>query len=121
MVPLSAGDGRAEEATPMNIRKTQVDAAVMQQHADAAMGMLKGLANESRLMVMCVLSEGELCVTELNKRIDLSQSALSQHLAILRAQGLVRARREGQTVFYSLVDSPAVEIIQLLHDRYCAR
>jgi DNA-binding transcriptional ArsR family regulator len=81
--------------------------------------MLKGLANESRLMIMCVLAEGEISVGQLNQRIKLSQSALSQHLAVLRDQGLVQTRRESQTIYYRLEDSAAMNIIELLHDFYC--
>ncbi len=91
----------------------------MQQNATEAVTLLKGLANESRLMIMCVLTEGELSVGQLNKRIKLSQSALSQHLAVLREQGLVNTRRESQTIYYRLADSPAMSVIGLLHEVYC--
>ena len=96
-----------------------MDFGAMQRNASDAVSLLKGLANESRLMIMCVLSEGELSVGQLNERIRLSQSALSQHLAVLREQGLVQTRRESQTIFYRLADSAALDIIELLHDRYC--
>lgn len=91
----------------------------MQQNATEAVTLLKGLANESRLMIMCVLTEGELSVGQLNQRISLSQSALSQHLAVLREQGLVKTRRESQTIYYRLADSPAMNVIGLLHEVYC--
>lgn len=91
----------------------------MQSNAKEAVSLLKGLANESRLMIMCVLSEGEVSVGQLNERIKLSQSALSQHLAVLREQGLVQTRRESQTIFYRLEDTAAMTIIELLHEVYC--
>jgi DNA-binding transcriptional ArsR family regulator len=91
----------------------------MQENASEAVTLLKGLANESRLMIMCVLAEGEHSVGDLNKRIKLSQSALSQHLAVLRDQGMVKTRRESQTIYYRLADSPAMNVIGLLHDVYC--
>jgi len=91
----------------------------MQSNAKDAVSLLKGLANESRLMIMCVLSEGEVSVGQLNERIKLSQSALSQHLAVLREQGLVQTRRESQTIFYRLEDTAAMTIIELLHEVYC--
>jgi len=91
----------------------------MQSNATDAVNLLKGLANESRLMIMCVLSEGEVSVGELNQRIRLSQSALSQHLAVLREQGLVQTRRQSQTIYYRLADTAAMNIIELLHDVYC--
>ncbi len=91
----------------------------MQRNATDAVNLLKGLANESRLMIMCVLSEGEVSVGELNQRIKLSQSALSQHLAVLREQELVQTRRQSQTIYYRLADTAAMNIIELLHDVYC--
>jgi DNA-binding transcriptional ArsR family regulator len=96
-----------------------MDFDVMQRNATDAVNLLKGLANESRLMIMCVLSEGEFSVGQLNQRIKLSQSALSQHLAVLREQDLVQTRRESQTIYYSLADTAAMNIIELLHDVYC--
>jgi len=90
-------------------------------HAGEATRLLKALANESRLMIMCNLSEGELTVGQLNELIPLSQSALSQHLALLRRDGLVKTRRQAQTIYYSLVDGPAAQVIQILHDIYCPR
>jgi DNA-binding transcriptional ArsR family regulator len=91
----------------------------MRQNAAQAVRLLKTLANESRLLIMCVLAEGEHSVGELNKQIKLSQSALSQHLAVLREQGLVQTRRESQTIYYSLADSDAIPVIQTLHDTFC--
>ncbi|MDH4002369.1 MAG: metalloregulator ArsR/SmtB family transcription factor [Xanthomonadales bacterium] len=91
----------------------------MQSNAKEAVNLLKGLANESRLMIMCVLTEGEVSVGQLNQRIKLSQSALSQHLAVLREQGLVQTRRESQTIYYRLQDTAAMNIIALLHEVYC--
>lgn len=99
--------------------KVRLDYDSMHQNASDAVSLLKGLANESRLMIMCVLSEGEISVGDLNKRIELSQSALSQHLAVLRDQGLVQTRRESQTIFYRLEDTAAMSIIELLHEVYC--
>lgn len=96
-----------------------MDFEAMQRNASDAVNLLKGLANESRLMIMCVLSEGEVSVGQLNQRIKLSQSALSQHLAVLREQDLVQTRRESQTIYYRLADTAAMNIIALLHDVYC--
>jgi len=96
-----------------------LDFEAMQRNASDAVSLLKGLANESRLMIMCVLSEGEVSVGQLNQRIKLSQSALSQHLAVLREQGLVQTRRESQTIYYSLAETAAMNIIEMLHEVYC--
>ena len=105
--------------TPV-IGSDEIDFDAMHQNAAEAVRLLKSLANESRLMVMCVLSEGEISVGNLNDRIDLSQSALSQHLAILRDQGLVRTRRESQTIYYSLADTEAIDLIHKLHELFCS-
>lgn len=96
-----------------------VDFGAMRENAAQAVRLLKSLANESRLMIMCALAEGELSVGAINRRIDLSQSALSQHLALMREQGLVKTRRESQTIYYSLTDSEAVSLIERLHEIFC--
>ena len=70
-------------------------------------------------MILCALAESEHSVGQLNDRIELSQSALSQHLAVLRRDGLVETRRESQTIYYSLSEGPAAKVIDLLHDMYC--
>jgi DNA-binding transcriptional ArsR family regulator len=91
----------------------------MELHASDAAGLMKALGNESRLMILCVLAEGERSVSDLNTIVPLSQSALSQQLARLRQQNLVTTRRESQTIYYSLADGPADRVINLLHDIYC--
>lgn len=80
---------------------------------------MKALANRHRLLVMCMLAEGEVSVGELNDRLPLSQSALSQHLAVLRRERLVTTRRSGQTIFYRVADGVALGIMEKLHDHYC--
>lgn len=99
--------------------KSLPPASDMQLHATDAAGLMKALGNESRLMILCVLAEGERSVSDLNTIVPLSQSALSQQLARLRQQGLVETRRESQTIFYSLAEGPADRVITLLHDIYC--
>ncbi|MFD2190022.1 ArsR/SmtB family transcription factor [Pistricoccus aurantiacus] len=79
-----------------------------------ATALLKAMANENRLRILCLLDEGEMSVTELNKRLNLSQSALSQHLAILRREGIVATRRVSQTIYYSLQGQQARQIINAL-------
>ena len=96
-------------------------ASEMRDHASDAAGLMKALGNESRLMILCILAEGERSVGELNDMVHLSQSALSQQLARLRKQGLVSTRRESQTIYYSLSSGPADQVINLLHDIYCGR
>jgi len=92
----------------------------LKRNAKIAATMLKAIANESRLLILCNLEGKELCVTELNDHLDLSQSALSQHLAVLRKDGLVKTRRESQTIYYSLSDVRASKVIKTLHELYCS-
>ena len=91
----------------------------MQANAGAAVGVLRALSNEARLMLLCRLGQGELSVGDLNNTVGLSQSALSQHLAKLRADGLVATRREGQTIFYRIADRRVGEVIAALHGIFC--
>lgn len=91
----------------------------MGQHAEEAARLLKSLAHPARLKVLCRLVEGEASVGELQAQGHLSMSALSQHLAVLRESGLVLTRRDAQTIFYSLADSPALGVMQALHAAYC--
>jgi ArsR family transcriptional regulator, virulence genes transcriptional regulator len=81
---------------------------------DQATALLKALANDNRLRILCLLEGQELSVTELNQRLALSQSALSQHLAILRRENLVSTRRASQTIYYSLQGESARTIIDAL-------
>ncbi len=87
---------------------------------DTASRLLRTMSNPSRLLVLCELLDGERSVGELARRTSLSQSALSQHLAKLRAQGLVATRRQSQNIFYSLADTDVGQIIALLHRLFCA-
>ncbi|AXA85376.1 transcriptional regulator [Lysobacter oculi] len=96
-----------------------MDGEAMRLHAADASRVLKALANEKRLLLLCQLVEGECSVGELNARVDLSQSALSQHLAVLRDEGLVTTRREAQTIYYALAEGPAQQILATLHGIYC--
>lgn len=92
----------------------------MQVNAAAAEQLLKSLANANRLMVLCHLVSGEKTVGELERKLELSQSALSQHLAKLRTQGIVDFRKEGTTAYYRITDPKAMEILQSLYDMYCS-
>jgi DNA-binding transcriptional ArsR family regulator len=83
----------------------------LRKHAAAASLLLKAMANERRLIILCHLTEGEKTVGELEDLVGLSQSALSQHLARLRRDGLVKTRRQAQNIFYSLNGESAVTVI----------
>jgi ArsR family transcriptional regulator, virulence genes transcriptional regulator len=93
----------------------------LERHAGAAEGLLKAVANRRRLTILCELSRGERSVSDLGEAIGLSQSALSQHLARLRADRIVATRRESQTIFYSLESEDARKLIDLLYQLYCAQ
>ncbi len=95
--------------------------ADMQANAAEAAGLLKALSNEKRLLVLCRLVEvGEAPVGALAEDVGLSQSALSQHLAKLREDGLVATRREAQTILYRIDDDRAERVLGVLHDIFCA-
>ncbi len=92
----------------------------MALRAEEAASLLKALAHPARLLVLCQLTEGESSVGELQPITGLSMSALSQHLSVLREMALVTTRRESQTIYYGLVESPAVGVLEALHAAYCA-
>ncbi|MEL6363799.1 MAG: metalloregulator ArsR/SmtB family transcription factor [Pseudomonadota bacterium] len=96
-----------------------LDLRVFEAKAAKAAGLLKAMSNERRLMILCRLGGGELSVGDLQRDVDLSQSALSQHLSVLRAEGLVAARRAGQSVYYRIADSAASRVIETLAAIYC--
>lgn len=99
----------------------QVSAEQMDEHAMDAATLLRAMASEHRLMVLCTLVQGEMSVSQLMDVIPLTQSALSQHLAVLRRERLVSTRRDGQTVYYSLKPGPALSVIQVLYENYCCK
>ena len=84
-----------------------------------AVELLKAMANEWRLMILCQLSEGEKTVSELQQILGLSQSALSQHLAVLRRERIVKARKHAQSVSYSLAGDEAPKVMTTLHEVFC--
>lgn len=91
----------------------------LQANARRASALLKAMANERRLLILCQLALGERSVGELEEVVGLSQSALSQHLARLRRDGLVRTRRSAQNIYYSLKGDEAQTIMATLHGLYC--
>lgn len=102
------------------LQMAEISVPMMQARAAEAAALLKALANEQRLLILCHLAaEGELQVNALVERIGLSQSALSQHLARLRAEGLVDSRRVSQTLLYRISDPRAEQLLALLQRIYC--
>lgn len=95
------------------------DISRFEASAAEAAKLLRALANERRLMILCQLADGERSVGELQPLVGLSQSALSQHLAVLREEGVVATRREGQTIWYRIHDPAAVRVVATLAEIFC--
>ena len=110
----------ANSADARSRKRPGLEMAGVQEHADEAAALLKALANDQRLLVLCALLDGPLSVGDINQRVPLSQSALSQHLAVLRSAGLVTTRRESQTIYYTLAPGPALKIMEVLYVAFCA-
>ncbi|MCR9088762.1 MAG: metalloregulator ArsR/SmtB family transcription factor [Rhodobacteraceae bacterium] len=91
----------------------------MAEKSQIAAGFLKALAHEGRLMILCHLNTGEKSVTELEELLSSRQAAVSQQLARLRMEGLVKYRREGKAIYYSLADGKTRRTIALLYDMFC--
>lgn len=97
-----------------------LDIAPLEERAAEAARLLRLLANEKRLLVLChLVGAGEMNVGDLAEMVGLSQSALSQHLAKLREDGLVATRREAQTIYYRLAEPKAAKLLTVLRDLYC--
>jgi DNA-binding transcriptional ArsR family regulator len=102
------------------MRATARDIALLEDKAVEAAEFLKLLANPQRLLVLCrLVAEREMSVGQLEEAVELSQSALSQHLAKLRDDGLVATRREAQTIHYRIADKNVQRVLALLKDMYC--
>jgi ArsR family transcriptional regulator, virulence genes transcriptional regulator len=90
----------------------------LRRSADNASAFLKSLGNPQRLRIMCLIMEKERPVGELAEAVELNQSAVSQHLALLRREGLLKTRRHGQTIFYQLADKRVMKFFSLLEDMF---
>jgi DNA-binding transcriptional ArsR family regulator len=95
-----------------------MDVSEIEKNAGVAANLLKALSNDRRLVIMCALFKGEKCVGDLEDIVGLSQSALSQHLARLRRDGLVMTRRDAQTIYYSLEDQSIKSMLRCLSEIY---
>ncbi len=96
------------------------DAAALVVHAAAAANFLKALSHDGRLMILCHLTSGPKSVTELENLLSVRQAVVSQQLARLRLEGMVSARREGQAIFYSILDPKVRDILQVIYALFCA-
>src|SRR5262249_37817764 len=97
----------------------QQDAERLMDKARRAADFLKALAHENRLMILCILSQGERSVSELEHMLSLRQPTVSQQLARLRADGLVSTRRDGKTIYYSLASEEARAVVGAVYDTFC--
>ena len=95
------------------------DLSRFEASAAQAARLLRALSNERRLMILCQLAEGERRVGDLQPRVGLSQSALSQHLKVLRDEAIVATRREGQVIWYRIADPAAARVIATLAEIFC--
>ena len=102
-------------------RRLEMTTQTLSEQANSAAGLLSAMANPKRLMILCSLVEGEVPVGVLATQVGLSQSALSQHLSKLRAQRLVKTRRDAQTIYYSSTSDSVKKILASLEEIYCAQ
>lgn len=103
----------------MKDQDDQLDLAGMQAAAARACGLLKVLGNPDRLLLLCQLSQGEFCVSELEAALGIQQPTLSQQLGVLRDEQLVTTRREGKQIYYSIASREAMAVLQTLYGLYC--
>ncbi len=105
----------------MNMTITKSELKKMQSSADDACKLMKVLSNRDRMMLLCEIGQGEKCVTELEQALDLHQPTLSQQLTVLRKEKLVKTRREGKQIHYSLASQITVSVMSLLYKHYCKK
>jgi ArsR family transcriptional regulator len=105
----------------MTRTRNAIDPGRLRAAAGQAVGALKVLANEERLLLLCQLSQGEMCVSELEDELDIHQPTLSQQLGVLRTQGVVDTRRDGKRIYYRVADKALLEILRVLYRLYCPK
>jgi len=105
----------------MNSPLTPDALTALRESAEKCCALLKALAHEDRLLLLCQLTEGERNVGELEALVGVHQPSLSQHLGVLREEGLVQTRREGKYIYYSLASHEVIQVMQTLSSLYCGR
>ena len=103
----------------MNTSEISLDFEAMRSKASHASDFLKALANPDRLLLLCQLSQGERCVSDLERVVGIRQPTLSQQLTILRTENLVKTRREGKQIYYSIASQEALLVLKLLYEQFC--
>jgi len=96
-----------------------IDLDTMRASAAETCSMLKKLSNPDRLMLLCQISRGECCVSDLEEALDIHQPTLSQQLGVLRNEGLVSTRRDGKRIYYSVASKEALAVMQVLYEQFC--
>ena len=119
MLGMTPMNGRAPATNRGKPAGRVVNLETLLANARSASEFLKTLSHEARLVILCMLIEGEKSVTEIEQILKLRQPAVSQQLARLRADGLVETRRDGKNIYYSLARSDAREVIEVLHKAFC--
>ena len=105
----------------MRAKRSAIDVATLQRGASRAVAALKLLGNQDRLLLLCQLSQGEMCVSSLEERLAIRQPTLSQQLGVLRAEGVVSTRRDGKNIYYRVSDPSLVEVLHVLYRLYCPK
>lgn len=105
----------------MKVSTLVIDPEALRGAAGQAVAVLKLLANEDRLLLLCQLSQGEMCVSDLESALGIRQPTLSQQLSVLRTEGVVNTRREGKNIYYSVADATLLEILAVLYRLYCPK
>lgn len=99
----------------------KIDPARLRTAAGDAVAALKVLGNEDRLLLLCQLSQGEMCVGDIEEALDIRQPTLSQQLGVLRNEGVVATRRDGKRIFYSVADAKVMQVLAVLYQLYCPK
>ena len=104
----------------MDQEMEKVDLAELQRAAAAASSLLKVLANQDRLLLLCQMTQGEYCVSELEELTGVRQPTLSQQLTVLRDEAMVSTRREGKQIYYQIASTEAMAVMQVLYEQFCS-
>lgn len=104
----------------MNQQTPEIDLAALQRAAAAASGLLKVLANQDRLLLLCQMTQGDYCVSDLEQLTGVRQPTLSQQLTVLREENMVTTRREGKQIFYTIASREAMAVLKTLYELFCA-
>lgn len=117
--PTEKPDGTASRLPVFDPDMNTEDMDRMMENAERACNFLKAISHEGRLMILCHLTTGEKSVTELEDLLSARQAAVSQQLTRLRLEGLVKPRRDGKTIYYSLTDDRPRQIMETVYDLFC--